>query len=231
MTTIDWTKPYIDYLEQKILLKDETKARMIQRRCKAFVIIDNELYKRSVSCVFQCCVSPEEGHKILYNIHARDCGHHAGARSIVAKAFRHRFYWLTAHADATTIVQNCVGCQKFANQMHIPSSALKTIPITWPFAVWGLDMVGKFKTAPSGFTHLLVAVDKFTKWVETKPIKKCDEKTATKFLRELIYRYGYPHSVITDNGSNFAKGEMDEFCKEKGIRFDRASVAPPGLNS
>ena len=123
-----------------------------------------------------------------------------------------------------------MGCQKYANQTHLPSSALKTIPITWPFAVWGLDMVGKFKTAPSGFTHLLVAVDKFTKWVEAKPIKKCDGKTATKFLRELIYRYGYPHSIITDNGTNFAKGEMAEFCKEKGIRLDLASVAHPEAN-
>jgi transposase InsO family protein len=91
-------------------------------------------------------------------------------------------------------------------------------------------MVGKFKTAPSGFTHLLVAVDKFTKWVEAKPIKKCDGKTATKFLRELIYRYSYPHSIITDNGTSFAKGEMAEFCKEKGIRLDLASVAHPELN-
>jgi hypothetical protein len=111
--------------------------------------------------------------------------------------------------------------------MHVPSLALKMIPITWPFAVWGLDMVGKFKTAPSGFTHLLVAVDKFTKWVEAKPIKKCDGKTATKFLRELIYWYGYPHNIITDNSTNFAKREMSEFCKEKGIRLDLASVTHP----
>jgi hypothetical protein len=33
-------------------------------------------------------------------------------------------------------------------------------------------MVGPLKIAPSGFTHLLVAVDKFTKWVEAKPIRK-----------------------------------------------------------
>jgi transposase InsO family protein len=107
----------------------------------------------------------------------------------------------------------------------MPGTALKTIPLTWPFAVWGMDMVGKFKIDPGGYTHLLVAVDKFTKWVEAKPIKKCDGKTATKFLRELIYRYGYPHSIITDNGTNFARGEMVDFCKENGIRLDLASVA------
>ena len=91
-------------------------------------------------------------------------------------------------------------------------------------------MVGKFKTLRSGFTHLLVAVDKFTKWVEAKPIKKCDGATTTKFLRELIYRYGYPHSIITDNDTNFAKGKMAEFCRDNGIRLDLASVAHPQSN-
>jgi transposase InsO family protein len=112
----------------------------------------------------------------------------------------------------------------------MPGSALNMIPLTWPFAVWGLDMVGKFKTAPSGFTHLLVSVDKFTRWVEAKPIKKLDGATATKILRELIYHYGYPHNIITDNSTNFAKGAMAEFCKDNGIRLDLASVAHPQSN-
>jgi hypothetical protein len=48
----------------------------------------------------------------------------------------------------------------------------------------GLDMVGQFKRAPGGRTHLLVAVDKFTNWIEAKPITKCDGKTLTKFVHE-----------------------------------------------
>jgi hypothetical protein len=39
-------------------------------------------------------------------------------------------------------------------------------------------MVGPFKTARSGMTHLLVDVYKFTKWIEAKPIKKLDDPTA-----------------------------------------------------
>ena len=31
-------------------------------------------------------------------------------------------------------------------------------------------MVGPLKKGLGGFTHLLVAVDKFTKWTEAKPI-------------------------------------------------------------
>nr|XP_051211286.1 uncharacterized protein LOC127328751 [Lolium perenne] len=226
----DWTESYINYLERQVLAMDEIEARMIVRRCKSFTIINQELYKNNISRVFQRCVTAEEGCKILRDIHAGDSGHHACARSIVAKAFRHGFYWQKAHADAVKLVRACAGCHKYMSQSHMPGSALKTIPLTWPFAVWAMDMVGKFKTAPGGYTHLLIAVDKFTKWAEAKAIKKCDGKTSTKFMRELIYHYGYPHNIITDNGTNFAKGEMVDFCEEKGIRLDLASVAHPESN-
>ena len=91
-------------------------------------------------------------------------------------------------------------------------------------------MVGPFKTARGGMTHLLVAIDKFTKWIEVKPIKKLDGSTAVTFFKDIICRYGYPHSIITDNSTNFAKGVFARFCGGKGIRLDLASVAHPQSN-
>ena len=112
----------------------------------------------------------------------------------------------------------------------MPASALKTIPITWPFAVWCLDMVGPFKLARGNMTHILVMVDKFTKWIEVKPIRKCDSRTAVSFLKDIILRYGHPHSIITDSGTNFAEGAFAWFCQEKRTRLDLASVAHPESN-
>ena len=57
-------------------------------------------------------------------------------------------------------------------------------------------------------THLLVAVDKFTKWIEARPIKKLDGPTAVRFIKDIAVRYGMPNSIITDNGTNFAKGAL-----------------------
>jgi hypothetical protein len=34
----------------------------------------------------------------------------------------------------------------------------------------GLDIVGPFAKSARGYTHLLVAIDKFSKWVEVRPI-------------------------------------------------------------
>ena len=91
-------------------------------------------------------------------------------------------------------------------------------------------MVGPFKTARGGLTHLLVAVDKFTKWVEAKPIKKLNGPTAVTFIADITTRYGIPHSIITDNGTNFAKGALARFYATQGIRLDLASVAHPQSN-
>jgi hypothetical protein len=91
-------------------------------------------------------------------------------------------------------------------------------------------MVGPLSKARGGFTHLLVAVDKFTKWIEAKPITTCDGATAVNFMRGVIFRFGIPHSVITDNGSNFASAEFRDFCARQGVRLDYASVAHPQSN-
>ena len=138
-----------------------------------------------------------------------------GLKSLL-KTFRHDFFWPTALEEAKELVQKCKGCQIFRSKPLLPASALKTIPIAWPFVVWGLDMVGPLRTNRSGFTHVLVAVDKFTKWIEAKPIKNLDASTAVSFIRELTFRYGVPHSIITDNGSNFDSDEFRIFCASQG---------------
>ncbi|SPT17819.1 unnamed protein product [Triticum aestivum] len=108
----DWTVPYLAYMTRGELPEDETLARQIIRRSKSMTILNGELHHRSVTWAFQRCDSPEEGCETLREIHEGDCGHHAGSKSLVAKAFCHRFYWLMAHADAEDLVSKCDGCQK-----------------------------------------------------------------------------------------------------------------------
>ena len=48
-------------------------------------------------------------------------------------------------------------------------------------------MVGALKKALGGFTHLLMAVDKFTKWIEVKPITNIHSEEAVKFFLDIIY--------------------------------------------
>jgi hypothetical protein len=56
------------------------------------------------------CIPQVDRIEILREIHEGECGHHAAARSLVAKAFRHGFYWPIAKADADRIVELYQGC-------------------------------------------------------------------------------------------------------------------------
>ena len=70
------------------------------------------------------------------------------------------------------MVRHYRACQFHTKQIHQPAQALQTIPLSWSFAVWGLDILGPFPRAIKGYGHLYVAIDKFTKWPEAVPVVK-----------------------------------------------------------
>src|SRR6266508_3699998 len=104
------------------------------------------------------------------------------------------------------------------------------IPITWPFAVWGLDMVGPLQRAPGGFTHLFVTIDKFTKRIEAKPVATITAAKAKEFFQDIVVRFGIPTRIITDNGTQFTESEFKDWCEETGIKICYASVLQPQSN-
>jgi hypothetical protein len=124
------------------------EAQRLARRAKSFVIIEGELYKQSHTRILQHCISIEQGNHLLNDIHGGVCRHHAALRTLVGNAFHHGFYRLMMVANAERIVRTCEGCQYYAWRTHLPAQALQTIPITWPFASWGLDLVGSLREAP-----------------------------------------------------------------------------------
>lgn len=80
---------------------------------------------------------------------------------------------------------------------------------------------------PGGFTHLFVAVNKFTKWIEAKLTPCICSGRAVVFIRDIISRFGVPNSIITDNGTQFTGHVFREFCEEYHFRLDFASMAHP----
>jgi hypothetical protein len=72
---LTWVKPIKEFLVNGGLPADEVESRRIQRRSKAYTIINGEMYKRSITGVLQRCVEPEEGKEMLREILQLDqCG-------------------------------------------------------------------------------------------------------------------------------------------------------------
>jgi transposase InsO family protein len=76
------------------------------------------------------------------------------------------------------------------------------------------------RKAPGGYTHLLVAIDKFSKWVEVCPITNLKAEQAATFFTDIVYHFGVPNSIRTDNGSQFTGREFLEFCDKFHIHVD-----------
>ena len=77
---------------------------------------------------------------------------------------------MAKHAkEAQEYVKKCDQCQRFAPNIHQLGGVLNPLSSPWPFAQWGLDIIGPFSKATGNKKYLLVGTDYFTKWVEAEP--------------------------------------------------------------
>jgi hypothetical protein len=47
--------------------------------------------------------------------------------------------------------------------------------------------------------HLLIAIDKFSMWIGARPICSVRSEEVVDFFTEIIYYFGIPNAIITDN--------------------------------
>lgn len=81
----------------------------------------------------------------------------------------------------------------FAPIIHQPARDLSPRTGPWPFALWGMDIVGELTVTPGGFKFLVTATDYHTKWIEAEPIVKIEEADVIRFIwRNIISRFGVP---------------------------------------
>jgi hypothetical protein len=137
----DWRTKYLAWIDRGELPLDRTEARCIARKAKSFPVIDGELYKRATSGILKRCIPIPQDGELLRDIHAGVCSHHTAPRTLVGNAFCQGFYWPTAVADTNEVMRTYEGCQFYARKTNLPAHALQTIPVTWSFAVWGLDII------------------------------------------------------------------------------------------
>ena len=79
-------------------------------------------------------------------------------------------------------------------------------------------------------THIFVAIDKFTKWIEVKPVSSTLAAKVVEFMEEITHRFEVPNWIITYLGSFFTRSEFWDFYQESCIDIYYASVAHPRCN-
>jgi hypothetical protein len=75
-----------------------------------------------------------------------------------------------------------------------------------------------------------VVVDKFTKWIEVRPVAKVTSKEAAKFMYNMTHRFGVPNRIITDLGTTFTGFAFWDLCQDNTIDVYYSSIAHPRCN-
>jgi transposase InsO family protein len=150
--------------------------------------------------------------------------------SIIRKAFRHCFYWPTTNDDVMEIITKCMDYQFFQKQTTKHANPLRPIDLSWPFAIWGIDVVGVLPRAPGGFRFLFIVIDMFTKWMEAMLVVNITQDATVKFLQCIIYRFGVLKWVLIDHGTQFKGAKFIRCCSNFGIHHQPSSVAHPQTN-
>lgn len=128
-------------------------------------------------------------------------------------------------SDCIEYAKSCKVCQYHADLIHQPPEPLHVTTCSWPFATWGMDIIGAF-TPPSsaGHQYLLAATDYFSKWAEAIAVKDFKNTTVSEFIRtQIIYRFGIPDSIISDNGQPFRSSPLYRLYAKYNIKPNLSS--------
>ena len=131
---------------------------------------------------------------------------------------------MSIEKDCIQTVRQCHQCQIYGNLNHLPPTMLNSFSSPWPFATWGIDIIGEIRTnASNGHKYIVVAIDYFSRWIEAESFGTLKAKHMAKFIENsLICRYGVPHHIVTDNGVQF-QAEIAELLQRYGIEHHKSS--------
>ena len=83
----------------------------------------------------------------------------------------------------------------------------------WPFAQWGIDIMGPFLLGKKQLRFFIIAIDYFIKWVEVGLVTTITKAKVTSFVwKNIICRFGVPLVIILDNGKQFDNPQFRKFC-------------------
>ena len=169
-------------------------------------VLDGILYKGS-RLVVPAKVRPD----ILRKLHTSHQGTAATMRRARSAVFRPHMA-----DDIRQQTENCV-----TSALDAPAQPNETlhnhdIP-SEPWSKVGMDILTyKHK-------EYLIVVDYYSDFFECEPLSDMQSRTVIKACKKTFARYGVPHQVQSDNGSQFTSAEFERFGKEWGFRHTTSS--------
>lgn len=222
----------IRYLQNQELPSDSKKKVYVRRTAPRFTFLNKTLYKKSFDGILLRCLSKEEIAQALKDTHAGICGAHQAGPKLAAQLKRMGYYWPTMIQDSINYARACKACQICGDFIHQPPLPLHPSVLSWPLETWGLDVMGAISPKSSRMhQYILAATDNFSKWSEAIPLKAVKAEDVANFIKtHIIYRFGVPSKIISDNASYFKCKAMVALCEKYNIQHAFSASYNPTAN-
>ncbi|XP_070009598.1 uncharacterized protein [Nicotiana sylvestris] len=180
---------------------NHTQKLTLQRLSNHFFHIRGNLYRRTLDLGLLRCVDATEASKLLEDVHVRTYDPHMNGFVLSKKIL-----WA------------------------VPPNKLNATSPPWPFAAWGMDVIGLIDpTTSNGHRFIPVAIDYFIKWVEAASYKAVTKKVIADFVKDRS-RFGVPESIITNNVANINSDLMKAMCETFKIKYKNSTTYRPQMN-
>jgi ribonuclease HI len=228
----DWRTSFIEFLKYGRLPSERNKAIELKRRIMSYTLLNDVLYRRSFDQLLLRCLSPQEAKQAMDEVHSGICGAHQAGPKMRIKLKQMGYYWPTMLRDCIDMARKCHICQVHGDFIHQPPTPLHPTVPSWPFAAWGTDIVGPIDPPSSrGHRFILAATDYFTRWAEAIPLKEVKADNVIRFMElHILYRFGVPNRVISDNGTVFKSFKVTRFAAKYHIDWRYSSIYNPRAN-
>src|SRR4051812_27080372 len=133
------------------------------------------------------------------------------------------YYWPKMMTEAIAYAKKCHVCQIHGDFVHQLPEQLHPTDSTWPFEMWGMDIMGPISPpSAKGHRFILAVTDYFSKWVEAISLREVKTSDVIQFIKHhVIYRFGVPRRIVHDNGPQFVSYSFQHFC----IKFKIQSIS------
>lgn len=209
---MDWRKPIVEYLENPIGSAD----RKTKYKALSYMLLGNELLKKTPEGVILKFLGDTKAYLSIYEVHNGTCCAHQAGHKMKWLLFQQGVYWPSMLKHYIELAKGCQECQRHTDIQHMSASELHAIIKLWLFRGWALDVIKEIQPASSKQQKfILIGIDYFTKWIQDIPLVKVDQDTVIEFIQNhIVYRFGIPYTITTDQRSVFVAQKMQEFAGE-----------------
>ena len=148
---------------------------------------------------------------------------HPGMNRMKAIA-RSYVYWPHMDFQIEQLSKNCTPCALASKQPR------KTELQSWPFTTEPWSRIHADFAGPIDGHYFLIVVDSHSKWPEVITMPRTSTAATVSALRKIFYRFGVPHTLVTDNGSQFTSSQFADFCRRNAIVHIRSPPYHPQSN-